>query len=134
MGRGLSDLQKWMLRRALDNREREGGHDEAWFPDLVFAEVKEGFYHLQRRPVYVWPGKPEYEAATPERRLHKLKLGRLEDYTRQRIFEKPRPLLNRIIPRAVTRLEQRGYARRVTWGLQLTDAGIVLARSLTAGG
>jgi hypothetical protein len=151
MGRGLSDLQKWMLRTALDNREREGrDNDTKTLADLLFGEVKAGFYHLEMEMdqwvktaiemvaagAKGWSEK-DIEFRRERTANQRQRRGRHVYFGHAFVFPS-RPALNVSISRAAARLEKRGYAVRVFglsthWaGIQLTDAGVTLARDLPA--
>jgi hypothetical protein len=156
MGRGLSDLQKWILRAAQDNRRREFRYEYSHGPDLLIAEIKAGYFHFPTRQFF----------DVVERRYRAIEPDRLRDGVREtrsfvEVREDPRnkhgalihylnclekPFHSAQIPnyaaaaasisRALTRLHRRGlilFPRGHLWhgcGISLTPAGIELARTL----
>lgn len=127
MGRGLSDLQKWMLREAL--RNRDAGKSRQHFPndtdhemqhpydgtDLVYGEIKARYYKFPFNPPDAWHPKRfarEYGTANFSTKLpHYI-------------------AANVAISRAIDRLQRRGLATHRYAGVTLTQAGIDVARGL----
>lgn len=127
MARGLSDLQKWMLIRALENHD--SGHQEAGH--LYRNEVRADYYKF---PVWDhWAGRV------------------VENHTRESLRERFRQLfaksqisnyaaVNLAITRAMIRLENRGlvqcwcptYGHQGIGWITLTEKGIEQARLLAA--
>jgi hypothetical protein len=118
MSRGLSDLQKWMLVRALDNIESGlCGEQRA---HLYLAEVKADYYKL---PTDI----PAWRTSERQRREH------LREFAGGHFFVKSEiPNYGAIalaITRAARRLERRGLVE-YRWRINLTEKGIEQARLL----
>ena len=114
MGRGLSPLQNWMLRKALENRQRENRDATSNGADLYYNEVKAGFFHLMFKTV----PNPEYNV-----------LRNVHDGHRFDDSEPGYAAASASISRSTRRLRDRGL---VVWilgyshwsGISLTEAGI----------
>jgi hypothetical protein len=119
MARGLSELQQWMLRTALENRRRCGSlplrvNEE--YADLFATEVKEKYFGLTRHP--------DYHSPWPWRSLRAI--GN---------FKTGNPAYNRasvITSRAMGRLKQRGLAIEGIRALSDEYALLIRSRPLSA--
>lgn len=143
MARGLSDLQKWMLVRALENSESdlcrkktiEGirGYCANYSYDPVHlerAEIRADFYKFPVCVDWVWNGH-YYEPAclTPEKRRQ-----RIRENGSGLCIKKEIPnyaAVNLAITRAHDRLRKRGLVTD-QMGFWLTDKGREVARLLAA--
>ena len=121
MGRGLSEIQKDILRLAVVNRddpERKASTDLYYgqvYVDVFGWKVK----HKYRRPLSEHPGGQNFDLDEIGRKHYDVVLAS--------------------VSRAVRRLEERGLVVRMVgstchWaGLNLTDQGYILARELSVG-
>jgi hypothetical protein len=121
MGRGLSDLQKTILRLALANREAEG--DPCWY-DVGYVEVLATHFGFEPR----WPLR---------RRDGKRELFG-HPFSKAAIGADRYDAAHATLARAVRRLEARGLAMGVLdvefrqAGVNLTAEGVAVARELSA--
>ncbi len=121
MGRGLSDLQKTILRLALRNRNVGDGGGPTWGVDVLHSEVLVEHFG--------WHGETRNQWG------NRIQGGNIFD--RLAIGPKAYASARAALSRAVARLEQRGLAVAVhgvtRWaGATLTDAGVALAEQLSA--
>jgi hypothetical protein len=127
MGRGLSELQKTILRIAWRNREAERRHDGSGGGDVVYAEVLAEHYgwHPSRCRLQA----PSYEKEDEERRT----FGS-QHFAKEIIGERVYNAAHAALTRAMTRLATRGlvtlvYGVNSRWsGANLTADGVRLAR------
>lgn len=116
MGKGLSDMQKFALRLAYENKQRgarytAGGQQ---YPQVQLWEFKAKWYG--------WPYKD-----SPYTSLH---------FDTRRIGEKEYQAGKAATGRMITRLVERGLVRRTPvygfmgWGYELTEEGEEVAREL----
>lgn len=135
MGRGLSDLQRFVLTRALENAQAEGrAVDERRGADLYTREALHGFYG--------WPLVPHAAGRlrdNPTIGVSLVGLGML-------VFkiapaDRARFRANTVaVSKACARLEERGLVARLfglhaRWaGVSLTEAGRAQASALAARG
>jgi len=148
MGRGLSDLQKWILRAAQDNRRCEFRNEYSHGPDLLIAEIKAGYFHFPTRPGIA----PEAlrDGVMETRSFEEVRGVKGGGPDGRRLLwhlrDLERPFHSSQIPnyaavaasisRAFTRLHRRGLILFPKWhlwnglGISLTPAGVELARTL----
>lgn len=117
MGRGLSPLQRWMLRKALDNRIKEGRTAEIGHgADLYYFEIKQGYFGLGSKcseGARESPGNHRFNASEPGYRAASASINR-----------------------AARRLNARGlvecvFALTTRWsGIVLTSTGVHQAQNL----
>jgi hypothetical protein len=122
MGRGMSDLQKTILRRALSNKIRENRNDEKG-ADVYGAEIAADHFG--------WTLPPYFYREDLQRCV-----GR-RVFSKQEIGEQRYSSVRAAICRAILRLEERGlgYKRRGAcsqWtGFTLTEEGVQAAEKLS---
>jgi hypothetical protein len=121
MGRGMSELQKTILRRALSNKIREQ-RDGSNGADVYGAEIAADHFGWVLPPHY-------YRNVTRRAAVH--------NFSKQEIGEKRYSSVRAAICRAILRLEERGLGYKVRgacsqWtGLTLTEEGIQTAEKLS---
>jgi hypothetical protein len=122
MGRGLSDLQKVILRRALSNRERESrGFDCESGADVFVNEIAADFFGWDLPSHYY--NYPEWERWGTH-------------YYSHRFPEEERNRVHAATSRALKRLQSRGlgtiiHGNRRWCGFDLTPEGVEAARLLS---
>jgi hypothetical protein len=132
MGRGLSELQKAILRRALANQKAEGRSlDESRFADVLRAEVLADYWG--------WPMPPRGDGDRYRTNMEGLQErhigGRL--YSPRQIGEKRYGSAQTALTRAMNRLADRGLMTLVQgrfshWsGANLTENGVRVATTLS---
>lgn len=134
MGRGLSELQKGILRLAYQNRLEiqavlESSPGEArWisqedvYPHLVLGEL----YGFSEHTVTDdWTGKPQDWSRLRHYR-HKQK------FDRDKIGHARYGSATSATKKALERLEKRGLLIQAGWGYRLTETGLAVAESLMA--
>ena len=119
MGRGLSELQKCILRLALKNVEVEGRHT-GHGTDVLHSEILAEFFG--------WRGNTRDQEG---KRIYSQSI-----FEREEIGAKQYASVQAALSRAITRLEQRGLVTAThgvaRWaGANLTDAGMQLAKELS---
>ena len=129
MARGLSDLQKWMLVRAIHNQDEQ--HRQPL--DLFRNEVRAGYYGfpVRNRTHAIYEGFPQRRAGTyvgePMDPRHDLRncfaKSEIPNYAKASLA----------INRAIDRLARRGLVEGgFVHGFRLTDEGRQIARLLAA--
>lgn len=112
MGRGLSDLQKAVLRRAGDQHDRRVDSRRAGgpqIPDASYFEVLADAYGWEPWTWHNFGG---------------------QHFSLVQIGESPYRNAVSALARACARFEARGLVRRVSWGVMLTEKGVEKAREL----
>jgi hypothetical protein len=140
MGRGLSDLQKKILTRALSNlkQDQKDGLDkkvqvplrETRYCDIYNFEIAADYFGWQR-----WRYAPDFLDAYDLTR--KGIRARHDEFRRNAYYPPGTPRASRVrvhgtIYRALSRLEQRKLGERRAGGFRLSVEGMKIARSLWA--
>jgi hypothetical protein len=130
MGRGLSELQKTILRRALSNRNAEGRQAGAWGADVYRAEILADYWGWK---MHAYPPFYQQERSGWQRRAHAS-----QRFSRRRIGAARYDAAQAAVTRAFQRLADRGLVELrcgafAQWsGASLTEIGVNFARNLSA--
>jgi hypothetical protein len=123
MGRGLSELQKTILRRALSNKEREGrSFDEESGADVFVNEIAADAFGWDL-PAHF------YDSPKGERWSHYFKSLQYSDEERNRVHAATSRALKRLAARGLGYVAHGAHRR---WcGFNLTPAGVEAAKLLS---
>lgn len=129
MGRGLSDLQKTILRRALTNRRAEGRQGARGGADVVRAEILADYWgwEMKHAPGWFYQHRDGWQWRA---------LGG-QHFSARKVGSETYNSAQAALTRAFLRLERRGLVTLVSaaysnWsGVNLSEPGIEVAKGLS---